>query len=326
MRQSVALLILMLMIVVSVAKKAITNIKTSQISEETIQVSPEITQIFEETARVSPEITQISEETAQIFEETTQVSPEITQISEETARVSPEITQISEETARVSPEITQISGNTIQISPKITQIFEESASLCRLVNDKQGLIVQKRPTPNSPTVGSVDPNQQVTLIEGYRNIRGPAGRTWVEITSPISGFVSRGFPGNENNLIECSEVAEESSGEVSSQEETPAESSSQNAPIDNLPTQTSPTSESASEIDESLCREIDSRKAPRGLAVRADATRRSEYRGKVPVNGQLTLVENYRLIPDKNGEKRKWVKISSPLRGFVSAGNLVECE
>ncbi len=284
MRQSVALLILMLMIVVSFAKKAITNIKTSQVSEE------------------------------------------ITQVSQETTQVSQEITQVSQETTQVSQEITQVPGNTIQISPKITQIFEESASLCRLVNDKQGLIVHKRPTPNSPKVSTLDPNQQVTLIEGYRNIRGPAGRTWVEITSPISGFVSRGFPGNETNLIECSEVAEESSGEVSSQEETPAESSSQNAPIDNFPTQTSPTSESASETDESLCREIDSRKAPRGLAVRADATRRSEYRGKVPVDGQLTLVENYRLIPDKNGEKRKWVKISSPLGGFVSAGNLVECK
>ncbi len=67
------------------------------------------------------------------------------------------------------------------------------------------------------------------------------------------------------------------------------------------------------------------KKAPRGLAVRADASRLSEYRGKVPVDSQLTLVDNYQLIRDKNGEKRKWVKISSPLRGFVSAGNLVEC-
>ncbi|NEQ40272.1 MAG: SH3 domain-containing protein [Okeania sp. SIO3I5] len=248
MRQSVALLMLMLMIVVSVAKKAITSIKISQVSEETIQVSSEITQISEETT---------------------------------------------------------------QISPKITQIFEETASLCRQVNEAGGLTVNKRPTPNSPPVGTLDFNQKVTLIEGYRNIRGPGGRTWVEITSPISGFVSKGFPGNETNLIECSEVTE---------------SSGQNTPIDNLPTQISPTSESASEIDESLCREIDSRKAPRGLAVRADASRRSKYRGKVPVDGQLILVENYRFIPDKNGEKRKWVEISFPLRGFVSAGNLVECE
>ncbi|MGD1809484.1 hypothetical protein ACP6PL_29185 [Dapis sp. BLCC M126] len=299
MRQSVALLILMLMIVLSIGKKAITNIKTSQVSEETLQVSSDITQISEET---------------------TQVSSDITQISEETTQISPEITQVSEETLQVSSDITQISEETTQISPKITQIFEETASLCRQVNDETGLTVNKRPTPNSPKVGTVDFNQQVKLIEGYRNIRGPAGRTWVEISSPISGFVSRGFPGNETNLIECSEVAENSSGE------TPTESSTENTSINNLPTQTSPTSESASEIDESLCREIDSKKAPRGLAVRSDASRRSEYRGKVPVDGQLILVENYRLIPDKNGEKRKWVKISYPLRGFVSAGNLIECE
>jgi len=214
---------------------------------------------------------------------------------------------------------------------KTVQIPKATGSLCRQVNDEVGLTVHKRPTPNSPKVGTVVSNQQVTLIEGYRNIRGPAGHTWVEITFPISGFVSRGFPGNETNLIECSEIAQESSEEVSSQEETPAKSSGQNTPIDNLPTQTSPTSESTSETDESLCREIDKKKAPQGLAVRADASRRSEYRGKVPVDGQLTLVENYRLIPDKNGERRKWAKISSPLdssplEGFVSAGNLVERE
>ena len=37
--------------------------------------------------------------------------------------------------------------------------------------------------------------------------------------------------------------------------------------------------------------EIDSKKAPRGLAVRADASRLSEYRGKVPVDSQLILVD-----------------------------------
>ena len=208
MRQSVALLILTFMIVVSVAKKATTTIKTSQVSSETAQIS------------------------------------------------------------------------------------QKSASLCRQVNKAAGLTVQKRPTPNSPKVGTVDSNQEVTLIEGYRNIRGPAGRTWVEIIYPISGFVSRGFPGNETNLIECLEVV----------------------------------SGSGKETYDSLCREIDPKKAPRGLAVRADASRNSKYRGKVPVNSQLTLIENYRFIRDKNGEKRMWVKISSPLRGFVSAGNLVECK
>lgn len=209
---------------------------------------------------------------------------------------------------------------------KTAQVSQETVSLCRQVNDAQGLTVQKRPTPNSPVVGTVDANQQVTLIEGYRDIRGPAGRTWVEITAPISGFVSRGFPGNETNLIECSEVAEESLGEVSSQEEKPAETSGQNTPVDGLPTEASPTSELVSEPDEGLCRRIDSKKAPRGLAVRADASRLSEYKGKVAVDGRLTLVENYRLIPDKDGEKRRWVEISSPLRGFVSAGNLLECK
>ncbi|MEB3343792.1 hypothetical protein [Okeania sp.] len=249
MRQSLALLILMLMIVGNITKKAITSIQTSQVSEETTQISPEV-----------------------------------------------------------------------------IEVSQEAASLCRLVNNKQGLTVQKRPTPNSPKVGSLNPNQQVKLIPGYLNIRGPAGRTWVEINFPIAGFVSIGFPGNEINLIECSEVAENHSGETSIQEENTEKYSGQNPPINNVPTQTSPTSDYTLKTDESLCREIDSKKAPRGLAVREDATRLSKYKGKVPVNSQLTLVENYQLIPDQNGERRKWVKISYPLQGFVSAGNLVECD
>ncbi len=207
----------------------------------------------------------------------------------------------------------------ITITIKTAQVAEEeeTASLCRQVNDKQGLTVQKRPTPNSPVVGSLESNQQVKLIAGYRDIRGPAGRTWVEITAPISGFVSRGFPGNETNLIECSEVAQE----------TPVESYGQNTPVDDLPTEASPVAEAtSSEVDENLCRKIDSKKAPRGLAVRSDASRLSDYRGKVPIDSQLTLVENYQLIPDKNGERRKWVEITSPLPGFVSAGNLIDCE
>ncbi|MDE5096800.1 MAG: SH3 domain-containing protein [Trichodesmium sp. St11_bin5] len=245
MRQTVTLLVLTLMIVVNFAKKATTTIKTDQVSEETVQVSPEISHVFPET----------------------------------------------------------------------TESSEDTASLCRQVNDPAGLKVQKRPTPNSPIVGSVYPDQEVKLIKGYRKIRGPAGRTWVQITSPIVGFVSKGFPGNETNLRECFEVAEETSGEFSGQ----------NTSGDNLQTQTSPNSPYPPETDESLCREIDRKKAPRGLAVRGDASRRSEYRGKVPVDSQLILVDNYQLIGDKNGEKRKWVKIIYPLQGFVSAGNLLEC-
>ena len=99
-------------------------------------------------------------------------------------------------TVQVSPEISHVL-------PETTERSEETASLCRQVNDSAGLKVQKRPTPNSPIVGSVYPDQEVTLIKGYRKIRGPAGRTWVQITSPIVGFVSKGFPGNETNLREC---------------------------------------------------------------------------------------------------------------------------
>ncbi len=47
MRQSVVLLILTLMIVVSFTKKATTSVKTFQVSEETIQVSLETGEMSE---------------------------------------------------------------------------------------------------------------------------------------------------------------------------------------------------------------------------------------------------------------------------------------
>jgi len=36
-------------------------------------------------------------------------------------------------------------------------------------------------------------------------------------------------------------------------------------------------------------------------------------------------MQNYRLIPDPNGEKRDWVGISEPEEGYISANTLIMC-
>ncbi|NJK68204.1 MAG: hypothetical protein HC941_18210 [Microcoleus sp. SU_5_3] len=66
--------------------------------------------------------------------------------------------------------------------------------------------------------------------------------------------------------------------------------------------------------------------APKGLAIRADASKTSAVKGGVPANGKVTLVPNFQLIKDKNGEDRNWVEISEPVPGFISAGNLIMCK
>ncbi|NJM62027.1 MAG: SH3 domain-containing protein, partial [Oscillatoriales cyanobacterium RU_3_3] len=76
----------------------------------------------------------------------------------------------------------------------------------------------------------------------------------------------------------------------------------------------------------SLCRQVEPRVAPKGLVVRADASKTSAVRGGIPANGQVTLVPNYQLVKDKNGEDRNWVEISGPVAGFIAAGNLIMCK
>lgn len=166
-------------------------------------------------------------------------------------------------------------------------------SLCRRVVEPAGLVIRQRPTPNSPILGRVPLNQMINLVEGYRGIRGPDGRTWIQITAPAQGFISNGYPNGASNLVLCG-------GSVT---QPPAPAPSAN-----------------------LCRQVEGRATTgRGLVIRSRPSELSERVGGVPVNGRLTLVSNYQLIPDVDGRDRNWVQIASPASGYVSAGNLIMC-
>lgn len=173
-----------------------------------------------------------------------------------------------------------------------SQTVQTPASLCRRVTARQGLAVREKPEPNSLRLGGVTFNTQVRLAEGARNIKGSDGRVWIEIAAPLSGYIASGYPNSETNLGPCS-------GTVTTPPQTP--------PAGNL------------------CRQVEPRVAPKGLAVRAQATQLSAYRGGIPANGRVTLVENYRLVLDTSGANRNWVEISAPIRGFVSAQSLIMC-
>lgn len=179
-------------------------------------------------------------------------------------------------------------------SENFQNIVQNIGSLCRRSNVQAGLAIHQRPTPNSPVVSTLGFNQEVTLAVNARNYRGPGGRTWIEITSPIRGFVSQGFPNNQTNLINCD--------------------LQDNLAVDNTV------------IDNNrLCRQVDRRAAPRGVVVRADVSTTSTRVGGALSGSRVLLVDNYRLIPDRNGERRNWVEIVAPVRGFISAGTLIMC-
>ncbi|HIK12381.1 MAG TPA: SH3 domain-containing protein [Oscillatoriaceae cyanobacterium M33_DOE_052] len=178
--------------------------------------------------------------------------------------------------------------------PNAFEVAQDMGSLCRRVRTPDGLIVRDRPDPNSPQIGSLAPNTQVTLIKDWRGINGPDGRIWVEINSPVRGFITNGFPTVASNLELCSE------------------------PV----TQPTPTPTP----NANLCRQVDRVAAPDGIAVRADASIRADRVGGVGPGERVTLVPNYQAVRDRNGEDRNWVEITSPVRGFVSASNLIQCQ
>jgi hypothetical protein len=178
-------------------------------------------------------------------------------------------------------------------TPGRSAIAQAETSLCRRVNVREGLIVRQRPDPNSPRIGSVEYNSAVYLVEGYRGIPGPDNRVWLEIVAPYPGYVSNGEVNGEGNLGPCSP------GEGTA---TPPQLS------------TSP-----------LCRKVNGEVAPQGIAVYSDASRFSTPRGNLPPNGLVLLRANSSAIPDKNGESRSWVEITSPVEGFISTENLILC-
>ena len=188
------------------------------------------------------------------------------------------------------------------------QIAQTTANLCRKVNVQQGLLVREKPAPNSRQVGSVGFNSQITLTQAGNGVKGPDGRLWMEIGSPVKGYISSGYPNRQTNLAMCA-------GTVST--------TSQNTPAATK-TASETGSGTASAAGANLCRQVDPR-VKQGIVIRADASSTSASKGGVPVNGKITLIENYKLVPDKNGDNREWVQVTGPVAGFVATNNLIMC-
>ncbi|MGB3404018.1 MAG: SH3 domain-containing protein [Microcoleaceae cyanobacterium] len=172
------------------------------------------------------------------------------------------------------------------------QLAQNNSNLCRRVFEQQGLVVHQRPTPNSPRVGGVAHRSEVALKADFEGIRGPGGRTWVEITAPVAGFISNGYPGGRSNLTLCSDEV---------------------------------VSDSPSQPTGSLCRRLNRELTPKGLIVRARPSRFSRQVGGVVVGQRLYLVEGYQFIRDPDGEPRNWVEIERPVAGFISGDALLAC-
>lgn len=78
-----------------------------------------------------------------------------------------------------------------------------TTSTCRrVIAPSEGLIIRSQPTSSSSQVGSVLVGTTVK-VTGASSVDS-AGRTWVEISTPRSGWVSSGFPsGNLSGPFSC---------------------------------------------------------------------------------------------------------------------------
>lgn len=186
------------------------------------------------------------------------------------------------------------AAQTVSATTPSWQQAQATQSFCRRTLAPSGLIIRQGPSPSTPQVGFVPYDAQVTLVQGFEGIQGPQGRQWVEIAAPVRGYVSNGY-GNNSNLGYCVEQA--GTTPVATTGATPV----------------------------NLCREVNRDRAPRGLAIRENPSRLSAYKGGVDAGGRVTLVENYQLVRDVNGEPRDWVQITFPINGYISAGSLAVC-
>ncbi|OCR02808.1 hypothetical protein BCD67_18275 [Oscillatoriales cyanobacterium USR001] len=203
----------------------------------------------------------------------------------------------------VIAQSTTVTSNINQnTSSNTSQIAQAMPNLCRKITAKQGVVIREKPSLASRQIGILVFNSQVNLVEATNALQDSEGRLWVEIASPVTGYISNGFANSESNLGMCT-------ASPMPQPIKPPDNNGNNRDNNNP----------------NLCRQVEPRVAPRGLAVRAEPSAGSTYRGGVPARSKVTLVPNYKLILDKSGQNRNWVEITSPVAGFVSAQSLIMC-
>lgn len=95
---------------------------------------------------------------------------------------------------------------TVVARPPATPRPAPAPNLCRQVVWREGLVIQR--TPNGDQVGSVTFQQQVRVTGNERvlpDTRGGGNRVWVEISSPVRGWVTNGTTSSRGtNLGPCS--------------------------------------------------------------------------------------------------------------------------
>jgi hypothetical protein len=159
------------------------------------------------------------------------------------------------------------------------QLAQTLAGECRAA--KERIFVYSQRSPSSQTLGTVDPNGEVTLADS-----GSGG--WIAISAPLTGYVQA------NSLKPCKNM----------------NSPKPNPPTSNPPTSNPPTSTSSG----GDCRQV---KFPEGLVIRQNPNSGTVV-GRLMMGNTIRLVNPRRTEKDSQG--RTWVQITTPKAGWISSG------
>lgn len=104
-------------------------------------------------------------------------------------------------------DLAACSGGPIADKPKPDSGSGSTGSLCRIVTYRgtEGLVIRRSPDKTSTRVGGVDFGDRVTLRTSPLSYKlDNEKRAWVELTAPVAGWVSYGFPSTKStNLGLC---------------------------------------------------------------------------------------------------------------------------
>lgn len=102
------------------------------------------------------------------------------------------------------PQNGYVHAPNLKMCPK-TPTPKPIVGVCRKVVQPQGLAIRKTPDPGSATIGGIDVNQTITLVNPVESRQGRDGRIWVKVMKPIAGWISNGFVNQRyRNLGSCS--------------------------------------------------------------------------------------------------------------------------
>jgi hypothetical protein len=187
--------------------------------------------------------------------------------------------------------------NTLQKSKHTSfQLAQGIVGQCRAA--KQRIFVYSQRSTSSPTVRTIDSNEQVTLADD-----GAVG--WIAISAPAVGYV------RASELTTCQSVTPSKPSPT-----PPAPSPAPPAPS---PRPSTPPTPPPSNTTTSLCRVVAYNGPEGGLAIRTRPDRVAPRVDGARFGDRVTLRTSPPPITvDKDG--RNWIEVTAPSRGWISNG------